>query len=371
MHKNRKKKYIVIAVLFLFLIVGIFLATKLATVASILFQVATSNKIDLKKEDDHVNILLLGIGGVHHDGPDLTDTMLFASVDTKNNKITLVSIPRDLWEPDLAGANKKINGAYTQGEDKKPGGGLIETKSIVAKVIGQPIDYGVVIDFSGFVKTVDLLGGIDVTVDRTFDDYEYPIDGKEDIQAFTATDSAELDLAQYFSCRYIHVHFDKGFAHMDGQTALEFVRSRHALGIEGTDFARSQRQEKVIKAIKDKAFSLNIILNPSKVLDLYNTVKSSIDTDIPTSQFDDFIKLAQKMKDAKIQTAVIDTGDVQTNRAGLLIQAPTSSYYDYLYALIPKAGNGNFSQIKKYVSCEIAGGNCDTPINLTPTRLPK
>ena len=374
MRNRKRKKYIGIVVAFLLIVFGVFVVTKLFTLSSILFQVVLNKKIDLKKEDDHINLLLLGRGGPNHDGPNLTDTIIFASVDTKTNKITLVSVPRDLWIPSL---QNKINDAYADGEAKKQGGGLIESKAVIGNVVGQNIDYGIVLDFSGFVKAVDMLGGIDVNVDRTFDDYEYPIEGKEndlcghsldDVKAFTATDSASLtvdaDQLQYFSCRYQHIHFDKGPTHMDGQTALEYVRSRHALGVEGTDFARSQRQEKVIKALKDKVFSLGTLLNPAKVIGLYETIKNSIDTDIPQSQLDDFIRLAQQMKNAKIQSGVIDIGD--ENRKGLLIHPDITSDYQYEWVLIPALGSQNYSGIKKYITCEINSSNCDTPINPSP-----
>lgn len=370
MHNRKKRKYTIYALSFAVLILGIFLISKLFTLSSVLFQVVINKKIELKKEDDHVNLLLLGRGGARHDGPNLTDTIIFASLDTKNKKVTLVSIPRDLWVPQL---NSKINAAYADGEEKRKGGGLIEAKSVVSKITGQNIDYGIVIDFSGFVRAVDMIGGVDVKVDRSFDDYEYPAEGKEDdlcghseqeIKDYTATESAELELQKYFSCRYEHVHFDAGLNHMDGQTALKFVRSRHATGAEGTDFARSQRQEKVIQAVKDKVFSLDTILNPAKLFGLYDTLKSSIDTNIPTSQFDDFIKLARDMKKAQIKSGVIDIGD--ENREGLLIHPEISSEYRYEWVLIPALGVQNYAGIQKYINCTVLS-NCPT-LSPAPTK---
>jgi anionic cell wall polymer biosynthesis LytR-Cps2A-Psr (LCP) family protein len=241
----------------------------------------------------------------------------------------------------------------------------------VSKILGQPIDYGIRIDFAGFVKAVDMIGGLDVVADNTFDDNIYPIEGKEadpcgkteaDIKAFTdtASASAEQNLAIFFPCRYQHVHFDKGLNHMDGIQALEFVRSRHALGTEGTDFARSARQQKVIKAVKDKVLSLGILLNPGKVMGLYDILQSSIDTDINQNEFDDFIRLAQQMKGAAITNTVLDQGDSQTGRSGLLIN-PNSSDYGGAWVLTPRIGAGNYLEIQKYVKCEIEIGNCAVP----------
>ncbi len=358
----RKKIIPIIIGIILLAVVGKLIASNLNTF-SFLFQLAFNRGIQLKQNTkSQINVLLLGIGGGNHDGPNLTDTIMIANIDQKNDKVTLISIPRDLWFPDI---NQKINAAYAIGEAKNKGSGLVLAEAAVAKITGQEIDYGVRIDFSGFVKAVDIVGGLDINVDNTFDDYQYPIDGKEadpcghsqeELQSLANT--PEDQLPSVFPCRYKHLHFDKGLTHMDGETALEFVRSRHGTGTEGSDFARSKRQEKVIKAFKDKVLSAQTILNPSKIINLYETLKSSIDTDIQQTEFDDFIRLAQKMKNAKIQSAVIDTGDDQTQRPGLLINPPTSSDYNYEWVLTPRAGNGNFTEIQNYIACEIKTGNC-------------
>jgi len=117
------------------------------------------------------------------------------------------------------------------------------SKQIVSEVTGQPVNYALVIDFSGFQDIINTLGGIDVTVDRSFTDTKYPIAGKEN-----DTCGADPTLA----CRYLTIHFEKGPTHMIGATALEFVRSREGDNGENTDFARSARQQKVIAAVGKK-----------------------------------------------------------------------------------------------------------------------
>ena len=145
---------------------------------------------------------------------------------------------------------------------------------------------------------------------------------------------------------------------MDGNTALKFVRSRHAKGSEGTDFARSQRQEKIIKAFMDKAFSLQILVNPAKVIGLYDTIRDSVDTDIQQNEFDDFIKLAEKFRNAKIQSVVLDYGDSKTERGGLLTHPPISRDYNYEWTLIPRTGNKEYSEIQEYIKCSLTNDNC-------------
>lgn len=357
------KKIIIIAFLVLLIVLGKFIVSTL-NFSPVVFQYFFNHNIELKQTNSTINLLLLGIGGGTHDGPNLSDTIIFSSIDLKNNRITILSIPRDLWVPDLRG---KINTAYAIGEQKKKGGGITLARAVVGKIVNQPIDYVVVVNFDGFVKAVDLVGGLDITVDHTLDDKNYPIEGKEndlcghtpeDITAFTATASAEMDFWNFFPCRYEHLYIPAGKQHLDGKTALQFVRSRHAIGEEGTDFARSRRQEKVIAAFKDKLFSAETFLNPLKIVSLYTTLSENINTDINKNEIDDFIKLAQKMKNAKIQSFVLDYGDVQQGRPGLLVNPPISSEYGNQWVLIPRTGNNNFSEIQKYDICIEKNDNC-------------
>lgn len=364
--KGKTRKRTKLAVFIILIVIIILVGIRTWKYISIGIQVLTNKNIELKQsEQKRINLLILGVGGGTHEGPDLTDTIIFTSIDPNAKKVILVSIPRDLWIPEL---KAKINSAYTYGEEKQKGKGLLLTRAAVERVIGQPVDYSLKIDFNGFVKAVDMIGGLDIDVDNAFDDYEYPLKGLENdlcgreetqiatLSAQIATGSASvLDL---FPCRYEHLHFDSGAAHMNGITALKYVRSRHAQGAEGSDFARSKRQEKVIAAFKDKVFSLDVLLNPVKALSLIDVVKDSIDTDIKEDEYDDFIRLAQKFKSSTITSAVLDTGDTQTNRSGLLMNPPMTEEYLYQWVLVPTAGNGNYTEIKKYVECEITGDKC-------------
>lgn len=352
-----------------------FLLIQVVKVAPLVYQYFFTKEITLKQTTNHhINLLLLGIGGGNHEGPNLTDSIIFASIDPNKNAATLVSLPRDLWVPEL---DSKINAAYADGEDKGKGKGLLLASAMVSKILGQQIDYAVRIDFSGFIKAVDLIGGVDVSVERTLDDYAYPIEGKEDdscgltedqlkdFSAQVATGSA-TELESY-PCRYKHLHVDAGMQHMNGQLALEFVRSRHAVGVEGSDFSRSRRQAKVLSAFRQKVLSPQTLLNPVKLISLYNALRENIDTNIPDASFDDFLKLAQKMKGAKITSAVIDQGDEQ--REELLVHPDISSEYNNAWVLIPKDGNGIYTGIQTYVSCVVSGKVCGM-ITPTPTPAP-
>jgi len=238
-----------------------------------IFSVITQRDLELKNDNGRTNILLLGIGDQGHDGPNLTDTMILLSIQAKFDKpdtlklppIVMISIPRDIYSQSLG---EKINAAYATG-------GLVLAKGIISEITGLPIHYAVRGNFSVFEKAIDLLGGIDVNVEHAFDDYQYPIDGHENdncgySEAEVAVRSAsviagdETTLLTAFPCRYEHLHFDAGWQHMNGVTALKFVRSRHAAGDEGSDFARSKRQQLVLAAVKSKVFSAETLLNPTK-----------------------------------------------------------------------------------------------------------
>lgn len=373
-----KKRVVAALVVFALILLGIGVF-KLAKFIPVLFDLTFKKEIQLKETPEKkVNILLLGVGGENHDGPDLTDTIILASVDPIAKKTTLVSIPRDLWVPDL---QAKINQAYTQGEEKQKGGGLKNSKAVVSDILGQPIDYGFKIDFDGFVKAVDMMGGLDIDVARTFDDYAYPINGKErepcgHNEATIASLSAQIASGsatelEAFPCRYEHLHFNKGKTHMNGTTALKYVRSRHALGPEGSDFARSKRQEKVINAFKAKVFSVGTFLNPVKVINLMEVLQDSIDTDIKEEEIDDFVKLFKKMEKAKTVSIALDQGDEEEERFGLLYNPPPDPANSGQWVLAPRTGNGDYTEIQQFVACRLKGINCivgeDSILTPTPT----
>ncbi|KKQ53361.1 MAG: cell envelope-related transcriptional attenuator [Microgenomates group bacterium GW2011_GWC1_38_12] len=222
----------------------------------------------IKIFDGRTNILVLGKGDVGHEAPDLTDTMILVSVDHQSHKVNLISLPRDIWITTL---RTKLNSTYYWGNKKQPpaqrasglegSGGMILAKSSVEEIVGQPVHYALVLDFSGFKKIIDVLGGVEVDVERSFSDEKYPIPGRED-------DLCNGD--PEFKCRYETLNFVQGKQFMDGETALKFVRSRNAIGDQGTDFARQVRQQKVITAIKDKLLSKEILLSPKKLTKLFN-----------------------------------------------------------------------------------------------------
>lgn len=220
----------------------------------------------VKEDNSRINFVFLGVSGEDYKPPDLADTIIFFSYNKINGRSLLLSLPRDIW---LDFLKAKINTAYHYG-----GPSLV--KEAVGQMAGQPIHYVFILDFSGFKKIVDWLGGINFYVERSFDDFRYPIPGKE---------NDECGGDPEFKCRYEHLHFDEGWENLDGETALKYIRSRNAEGEEGTDFARSQRQQKFLLALKDKILSPGVYLNPKKILGLVIMVPSLVRTNLRTEEY--------------------------------------------------------------------------------------
>jgi len=298
------------------------------------------NEGDLKQTDGRINILLLGTGDANHDGTNLTDTMIFLSIDPLKKDIFLLPIPRDIWSDEL---KDKINSAYAYGEAKKIGGGGVLAKAVVSEITNFPIHYFVKINFKAFDELVDLLGGVDVNIENSFTDNKFPIVGKENEVC------PEED--KEFKCRYSTISFERGSTHMNGVTALNYVRSRFAEGAEGTDFARSRRQTNLLNAIKKKAFSLKTITDEKLISDLISTVMKNIDTDISKEEAIIFAKTALKFKDSELRHGIIDWGDPQNNKQGLLINPLPSEEYGNAWVLIPK--NKSWKEIHDYINKEV------------------
>ncbi len=286
----------------------------------------------LKTFDNQVNILILGIAGQDHDGPNLSDSIIVANYNLKSNKLTTISIPRDIWSPTL---RDKINSAYAYGEAKKANsGGFILSKSEVSAIVGIPVHYAAAIDFEKFEELIDFLGGIEVDVQRSFTDNKFPIKGKE-------TDECSGDME--YKCRYETVTFRKGKTVMDGETALKFVRSRYADGAEGTDFARELRQQKVMTAVKDKVISY--VRRPSigRYAELYSLLNKLVKRDISNQQ------VAIMMRNAVLNRK-LDLREISLSE-DFFVNPDISGEYDYLWVLVPKTGD--FNAIHNYIKGEL------------------
>lgn len=272
----------------------------------------------LNGEDERINILALGIGGAGHEGPQLADSLMLISIDPKQKQIALFSIPRDLVVSMEEYGIRKINNANAFGEEQQVGWGGEFTRRILEKTFDVPIQYYIRIDFAGFAKIIDAVGGVTVTVDHTFTDYRYPTLNK----------------------KYQTVSFQAGEQQMDGSTALMFARSRHSpMNNEGSDFARGKRQQKVLLALKNKITSREILLNPSKLSELLTLAKDNIITNVASWEVARFLSL---MKDFDLSSIISVSFD--DSPQGLLASSISP---EGAYILEPQ--DGTFQKIREKV----------------------
>ncbi len=286
-------------------------------------------KIKPISKNGQFNILILGMGGAGHEASDLTDSLMVLLANRKNKKLLLVSLPRDIWVDHL---KTKINTLYHYG-------GIELVVDQVEEITGQPIDRILLIDFKVFEKIIDFADGINVKVERSFDDFYYPIPGRED-------DLCDGD--PEFACRYEHLHFAAGWQKMDGQMALKFVRSRNAEGEEGTDFARNKRQQAVIIALKDKIFSAKILANPQKLWELGQTIRQNVVTDIEQSDYLPLLKFfSHYWQNTRFESLVLDGGAMDSEEFLYHPRYHSSGQC----VLLPV--EGNWEKVREYIGGKI------------------
>jgi len=220
---------------------------------------------DIEGRKERVNILLLGIDQRDNEtdkGPWRTDTMILVSIDPATDSASMLSIPRDLWVVIPGYGENRINTAHATGDIRQyPGGGVALAKKTVWYTFGVPVHYYVRINFAGFEKLVDAIGGLTIDVEEPIHDDKYPDENYGTMV----------------------VDIPAGIQHMDGKTALQYARSRHGR----TDFDRMARQRQVILAARDKVLSLNIPL--VRLPQMIELAGNSVQTDL---KLDEMIALA-------------------------------------------------------------------------------
>lgn len=297
-----------------------------------------------EKPREDFTFLIMGYGGGHHDGAYLTDTLMVANVNIKTKKVVLVSLPRDIWVklPLKTNFSTKLNAVYQTAlfpDDYPAIASEIKAnpdkawliKSAIKDITGLTPDGYITIDFQGFIKAVDTLGGVDVQVERTFTDDEYPIDGKEaDLCGKEEKDLPDLEKIATqsptlaFPCRYETLHFTEGSMHMNGATALKYARSRHSAE-DGGDFNRSRRQFQVLKALQTKVLSLGSV---TKITLLYSLAQQYMKLEIPSDIVSKLSLEAPFIKQYQIEQLVISNANYlksDFNDQGQYILSPRSA----------------------------------------------
>ena len=276
--KRRRKFFYFLIFLFLFGSVGLYILNSYSSLMG-MYSGFTREKSDLRTEDVEITkepftLLIMGIEDYATDGQNgRTDSLMFATVNPKTQKISLMSIPRDSRVP-IVGKNKedKINAAHAYGGEEM----AIKTVEGFLKV---PVDHYLKIDFQGFKGIVDAVGG--VTVDVPFDFWE----------------RSDVDY-------YKKIEFKQGQQELNGEEALAYVRMRKQ--DPNGDYGRAARQRQLLAAVVQKLNSTSTVF---KIKDLTAVDGKYIKTDIPISDGLALYKKLSGFDPSTIQTLKLEGED--------------------------------------------------------------
>src|SRR5579859_5098220 len=246
------------------------------------------------------NILLLGSDndGKYTFPALLTQVMMVVHIDTVNNTVNLVSIPRDSWVnvPQVGGMHK-IDQAFLLGvnQQNKFEDGVQLARLTIERDYGISIDRYAWVGLSGFAKVIDTLGGIDINVTHPIVDDNYPADTG---QGADPNDPYALK----------RLYIAPGPQHLRGEQALEYVRSRHA-DLVG-DIGRTQRQQQVLEALKQKLNVASVVNNlPALIKDLTGLVY----TDLNEEEMIAFANFGRTLSNSAIQRTTLGPGSGDQN----------------------------------------------------------
>ncbi len=276
----------------------------------------------LKGEDrGRINMLLLGMTGIPHPAPFLTDTIILASIKPGTGELALLSLPRDLLVrlPDQK-IYTKINALYnfrsrtSETSEKNPA--LIRNK--IEEITGQPIDYVAALDIGAAEYIVDAMGGLNVLVPEDVVDPRFPSDN---------------DGTEEFSVQ-------KGWRWFDGKTAQRYLRTRHSAG---GDFARMRQQQAVLEALRKKAFGMHVLYDFPAMLSVYQALSSRIQTDMNEQDMKRLYDIAKTIRYDTVTHRVAD-GD-PSNPDALLKNKTVMLGGIPAFALVPKIGDFDYYSI--------------------------
>jgi len=243
--------------------------------------VAPLSTIDPNFASGQETINFLLIGSDKRSGSSFrTDTMVVAVLRPNDGQVSLISIPRDLWVSIPGWENQRINTAYQHGISVGyPGGGPGLLKDTIQYNLGIRIDHTAMVDFDGFRKIVDTLGGVDIPVSCAYTDWRL-IDPRYDPENEN---------------NWFLYTIEPGVVHMDGDLALWYARSRQ----KSSDFDRGRRQQEVLRAIFTQALQTGTL---TRIPELYNDVKDSVETDLGLGDILQLALYAPRMTNADIRS---------------------------------------------------------------------
>lgn len=268
------------------------------------------------EDEGRLNILLLGRAGEKYPGKHLTDTVMLISIDTEKRRAGFLSLPRDLYAP-IPGTNlyTKLNSLYQYGLSSGDGADIV--LRAVEHMTGLDIPYFISLDFDGFERIIDDLGGVKIYSERDIRDTRYP--GK--------------------NYSYETFELSAGWHELDGKTALKYARERHS-DPEG-DFGRAKRQQEIIKAAQEKAFSAETYLNIFTITRLLETLGDSVRTNLSIAEIASLAELGKTTDLRNASTVVVDAW----RKESLLRVSHVEVAGARAFILVPRTGN--WSEIRE------------------------
>ena len=293
-------------------------ASKVAKTSNPIKLVSSFTRSTLDSTDGITNIIIAGnsVDDTGHSGAKLTDSIMIMSIHQTTKKVTLISVPRDLWVYIPGYGYHKINAAY-------PYGGMSLLEEVIEKNLGIHCHYSLLTNYTALKEAVNAVGGIDITI--------------------ASSDSRGIyDSSIDYTTGAALVNLTNGTHHLTGQQALNLARARGegygSYGYTQSDFTRTQYQQQILLAIKAKASSAAIIANPLAAGKIINSLGDNIVTDLTLGQME---TLYSDYKNASTTVTQVTLNNVSGKN---LLRSYTTS--DGQSALIPAAGLDNFTTIQ-------------------------
>lgn len=233
--------------------------------------------------ESRINILLTGNDSAESRTSGLTDTLLVVSIDPRDHSVVMLSLPRTIANFPLYDGRTfkgRINSLMTRARnhpDEFPDGPLPTVIKEVGYLVGVPIHYYAAIDLQGFRRLIDEVGGVTVNNPRAIDDPDY--DWLDGTRGFT---------------------LPAGEVHLDGRTALAYVRSRQGDG--AGDYTRASRQQQLLVALRAELTTPSVLTRLPQIVE---AAGDTVRTNLPTSRLEEFLALARSIDTGSIQQVVL------------------------------------------------------------------
>lgn len=333
------KKRVILALLGIFIVVFLWFGGRVLFNAQRIFGgsiFSFFSNTKLKGEDSgRVNILLAGNSSddVGHQGGQLTDSIMILSIDTKNNKAFMLSVPRDLYVDIGRSGYGKINSAYVTGEQNNfyssgyAKGGMGQLEQIIENKFGLKIHYYALVNYNALKESVDSVGGIDVVINSRDPRGLY---------------DPNID----WSTRKPLVKLTNGPHHLNGQQALNLSRARgdayNSYGFAGSDFDRTANQRMLLLALKNKTSKSSVLANPAKIADLSDAIGKNVSTDLKAGQLKRLYTITKKIDSGNVKS--LSLNDMNGNQLLKSYSAPGGQS-----ALIPVLGINDYTDIQTFI----------------------